>query len=508
MTNLSSWAFIMALFTLLSKALGFFREGFMAWKFGASSFTDAFIISWNIPLVIFGGVATSILTCYVPMYNRVKQQGKEQVDRFNSNLISIVFLVSVLIIVFFTIFDEKIITTFFIRKEKVETVQYALKFTKIMIWSMLFLGISFILQGYVQVHEKFTIVGLMGIPLNLFIIFGIFLATEQHYYFLALGVLIGYAFYVPYFGLPAYRSGFRYYPMLDFRDENVRKILLLIIPVFLGRMVFDINLMVDRYLGSGLATGTVTCLNNAYKLNLLVNSVIVTSVGTTIFPRLAKLTKEGDMTAVKRTLHTSLGSMSIFLVPIALAMVVLANPIVSVAFGRGEFTPEKVTITAQAMQFYCISVISLGWRQIMEKVFYAMEDTKTPMVNSVISIVVNIVLNLILIRFMQHRGLALATTVSSVLTAMLFFVNLQKKIGNFGGRKLFDSFCKTGIAALVMAFVMKLMFAFSGLVIQSVVINLMVTSVVGMVVYYVMLQTLRVHELTVAVGMIQRRLKK
>lgn len=144
----------------------------------------------------------------------------------------------------------------------------------------------------------------------------------------------------------------------------------------------------------------------------------------------------------------------------------------------------------------------------MEKVFYAMEDTKTPMVNSVISIVVNIVLNLILIRFMQHRGLALATTVSSVLTAMLFFVNLQKKIGNFGGRKLFDSFCKTGIAALVMAFVMKLMFAFSGLVIQSVVINLMVTSVVGMVVYYVMLQTLHVHELTVAVGMIQRRLKK
>ncbi|TCI23911.1 hypothetical protein EVJ32_15995, partial [Exiguobacterium sp. SH5S4] len=148
-----------------------------------------------------------------------------------------------------------------------------------------------------------------------------------------------------------YRSGFRYYPMLDFRDENVRKILILIIPVFLGRMVFDINLMVDRYLGSGLATGTVTCLNNAYKLNLLVNSVIVTSVGTTIFPRLAKLTKEGDMTAVKRTLHTSLGSMSIFLIPIALAMVVLANPIVSVAFGRGEFTLEKVTITAQAMQF-------------------------------------------------------------------------------------------------------------------------------------------------------------
>ena len=273
-------------------------------------------------------------------------------------------------------------------------------------------------------------------------------------------------------------------------------------------MVFDINLMVDRYLGSGLATGTVTCLNNAYKLNLLVNSVIVTSIGTTIFPRLAKLTKEGDMTAVKRTLHTSLGSMSIFLVPIALAMVVLANPIVSVAFGRGEFTLEKVTITAQAMQFYCISVISLGWRQIMEKVFYAMEDTKTPMINSVISIVVNIVLNLILIRFMQHRGLALATTVSSVLTAMLFFVNLQKKIGNFGGRKLFDSFCKTGIAALVMAFVMKLMFAFSGLVMQSVVINLMITSVVGMVVYYLMLQTLHVHELTIAVGMIQRRLKK
>jgi len=109
---------------------------------------------------------------------------------------------------------------------------------------------------------------------------------------------------------------------------------------------------------------------------------------------------------------------------------------------------------------------------------------------------------------MQHRGLALATTVSSVLTAMLFFVNLQKKIGNFGGRKLFESFCKTGIAAFVMAFVMKLMLMFTSSVIHSVAINLIAASIVGMVVYYVMLQMLRVHELTVAVEMIQRRLKK
>ncbi len=505
MANLSAWAFLMAFFTIFSKMLGFLREAIMTWRFGATALTDAFVISWNIPLVIFGGVATSLLTCYVPMYNSVKKQGKKQVDRFNSNLITMVFLVSLGIILLFMFFDETIIKTFFIRKDKTETIAYALKLSNVMIWSMLFLGISFILQGYIQVHEKFTVVGLMGIPLNLFIITGMLLANEEHYIWLAIGVLAGYAFYLPYFGFPARKSGFVYRPRLDFGDKNVRKILLLILPVFLGRMVFDINLMVDRYLGSGLAQGTVTCLNSANKLNLLVNSVVVTSVGTTIFPRLSKLTEEGNLKDVKKTLSTSLGSMSVFLIPISFAMIALARPIVSVAFGRGAFTAEKVLITAQAMEFYSISIISLGWRQIMEKVFYAMEDTKTPMVNSVISISINIILNLLLIGPMKHMGLALATSASSILTALLFFINLRHKIGRFGGKKLLDSFVKITVASFVMALLSRGLFAGMGFVMKSESVRLIMTAVFGMATYYFLLSVFKVRELRMALNMLRRR---
>lgn len=508
MANLSTWAFLMSFFTILSKILGFAREAILAKQFGATALTDAFVISWNIPLVIFGGIATSLLTCYVPMYNSVKLQGKKSVDQFNSNLITMVVLISLGIIALFLLFDETIIKTFFIRSNKETTIRYAVEFSNIMIWSMLFLGISFILQGYVQVHEKFTVVGLMGIPLNLIMIMGMFLATKENYLWLAAGVTAGYAFYVPYFGIPAYRSGFRYRPRLDFKDENVRKIIFLIIPVFLGRMVFDINLTVDRYLASGLAEGIVTCMYNANKLNLLVNSVVVTSIGTTIFPRLSKLTKEGDMKTVKKTLSISLSSMSVFLIPISFAMIALSETIVSTAFLRGEFTREMVVLTADAMKFYAISIVSLGWRQIMEKVFYAMEDTKTPMFNSVISISINIILNLLLVRVMGHRGLALATAISSITTALLFFVNLQKKIGSFGGKSLAQSVARISLSALVMAVAGKFAISVLNLFLDSSLILLSITTILCMGVYYIMLRVLQVKELNMALQMLNRRAKR
>lgn len=505
MINLSTWAFLMSFFTLLSKILGFAREALLTKKFGATALTDAFVISWNIPLVIFGGIATALLTCYVPMYNSVKLQGKKEVDKFNSNLITMVVLISLIIIALFLMFDETIIRTFFIRRYKTETIAYAVKFSNIMIWSMLFLGISFILQGYVQVHEKFTVVGLMGIPLNLIMIAAILIGTTQNYLWLGIGVTAGYAFYLPYFGIPAYRAGFRYRPRLDFRDENVRRIILLVIPVFLGRMVFDINLTVDRYLASGLAAGIVTCMYAANKLNLLVNSVVVTSVGTTIFPRISRLTKEGDMLTVKKTLATSLGSMSVFLVPISFAMIAMSELIVATAFMRGEFTAEMVGWTAGAVRFYSISIVSLGWRQIMEKVFYAMEDTKTPMINSVISIVINIILNLLLVEPMGHRGLALATATSSIITALLFFVNLQRKIGRFGGRQLLQSLIRIALSAFVMALVGKMVSTLLSVFVGSNLIKLGITTLICMAVYYAMLRALRVRELRMALDMLRRR---
>lgn len=510
MVNLSTWVVLMAFFTVLSKILGFIRELVLSYFFGSNALTDAFVISWNIPLVVFGGIATALLTCYVPMYHNVKSGGKKAIDYFNSNLISIVFIISLIIISVFLIFDETIIRTFFINTDKLhtqETFIYTVRFSHLMIWTMAFLGISFILQGYLQVHEQFKIVGLMGIPLNLFIISGFLLAVKFNSLFMALGVLLGYAFYVPYFAFPAYKLGFRYKPVLNFKDPNVKAIILLVIPVFFGRMVFDINLMIDRYLASGLQSGTVSCLNYANKLNLMINSVVVTSVGTTIFPRISKLVHDKKMDEVKNTLSVSLGSMSIFLVPIAFAMTSLSRPIVSLIFERGAFDATSVKITSEALTFYSISMISLGWRQIMEKVFYAMNDTKTPMINSILSISVNIILNLALIGSMQHKGLALATTVSSVTTAMLFFFKLQKKIGKFADKSLKDSFIKIIISSAIMAIFAKMIFQIADKFISKNVFVFLIVVLVSMIIYYILLKVFKVKELKIAENIIKSKIK-
>ncbi|MFH5796861.1 lipid II flippase MurJ, partial [Clostridium perfringens] len=109
---------------------------------------------------------------------------------------------------------------------------------------------------------------------------------------------------------------------------------------------------------------------------------------------------------------------------------ILATPIVKVLFQRGAFDTKSTQMTAIAVVFYSIGIIGFGLRDILGKVFYSLQDTTTPMVNGIITIVLNIVLNLLFVRYtnMQHAGLALATSISAIVTIILLFISLRKKI--------------------------------------------------------------------------------
>ena len=147
------------------------------------------------------------------------------------------------------------------------------------------------------------------------------------------------------------------------------------------------------------------------------------------YPQITKLAEEHKQDELKKMLNEALESMAFMLIPIMLGCIVLGTGIVRALYGRGAFDEEAIRLTGTALSFYGFGIVGYGFREILSRVFYAYHDTKTPMINSMIGMLLNIILNLTLSRTFGIGGLALATSMSSIVTAILLYVHLKKKIG-------------------------------------------------------------------------------
>lgn len=187
------------------------------------------------------------------------------------------------------------------------------------------------------------------------------------------------------------------------------------LPVFIGVAINELNVLVDKSLASSLVSGSISALNYANKLNSLILGVFISAITTVIFPLLAKESNSGNIKGMKMIMRYGVNLILLITIPATVGLIVLAKPIVEVAFETGEFDATATIMTTQALIFYSLGLVAMALRLLITKVYYSLQDTKTPMVNSAISVGFNIVLNIILVRFMTHAGLALATSIATII---------------------------------------------------------------------------------------------
>ncbi|WGX75679.1 murein biosynthesis integral membrane protein MurJ [Paraclostridium bifermentans] len=389
----------------------------------------------------------------------------------------------------------------------------AVKFVRIMIGGVVFIGLSNLMTSYLQIQGNFTIPGMIGFPNNVVVIISIILsAVTGNIYILAIGTLIGLAtqflFQVPF----AIKRGYKFKPTIDLKDEYLKKMLWLVIPVFIGVAVNQVNTMVDRSLASGLGDGVITALNNANRLNLFVMGLFIATLGAVIYPTLSKLSSENNKEKFAESVANSVNCVNLLVMPATIGAIVLATPVVRILFERGAFNDKSTALTATALVFYSVGMVGFGLRDILSKVFYSLKDTKTPMVNGMIAVALNIVLNIALVKVMGHGGLALATSLSAIICIFLLFRSLKKKIGYYGQDKIRATFIKTLIASLVMGvvtyFVYKFLFGVLGLGFIQEAISLGVSIAIGGVIYLTLIIVFKVEEVNMAIDMIKKKLKK
>mgnify|MGYP000866754191 CR=1 FL=1 len=500
-------ALLLMIITILSKLLGFGRDMILAYFYGASSISDAYLISLTIPSAIFGFIGAGITTGYIPMYSKIeKEYGVKEGNKYTNNLVNILILICTIIVAFGLLFTEPLVKLFASGFEG-ETLRIAIQFTKIGLVGIYFTGLISVFVGFLQLKGNYAVPALIGFPMNFFIIISIYLSTNMNVAVLAIGSTLGIAAQLLLLLPFAYKKGYRYRFIFDIKDKHMINMVYVALPVIIGVSVNQINVLVDRTIASSIAEGGISALNYANKMNGFIQGIFVLSISTAMYPMISKMAADKNMDGLKQSVSEAISGINLLVIPATIGAMIFAEPVVRLLFGRGAFDPEAIELTSSALFFYSIGMIGFGLRDVLSRAFYSLQDTKTPAINAAIAVVINIVLNIILSRFLGIGGLALATSISAVFCTGLLFVSLRKKVGPFGMKNITISFFKILLASGIMGVVAKVSFHLS-LPYLSQNQSLIISVGIGALIYFVMIYLLKVDEVNKMISLLKSKIKR
>lgn len=507
MSRLSISAIGLIIATILSKILGFGRELTLSYFYGTGMQSEAYITALNIPGVLFACIGVAISTSFIPLYSGIKEnEGELKANLFTSNLINIVMILVGLITVFGIIFSREIVHIFAIGFTG-EKLELTINFAKILFLGSIFLEISNIVSSYLQIKGNYIIPGIIAIPYNIIIMGSIILSAKFNNYIIVYGtvfaMLIQVAIQLPFM----YKHGFRYKTYIKIRDNHIKEMMYLVAPVFVGVAVNQVNALVDKTLASTLSSGSIAALNYANKLNGFILALFVMSISTIVYPLFSKYISKNKTDEFGKLINTIINLMLLVLIPTSIGAMVLSEPIVKLLFERGAFGSNSTIVTSGALFFYSIGIIGFGLREILVRAFYSLKDTKTPMINGVISVVLNIILNISLIKFMGVNGLALATSLSSILAVCLLINSLNKRMNVIKIKKLIILLIKSLGASAFMGIVVKVIYSLTinyiGEGFIGLVISIGGSVVVGIIIYLIIICNINVDETNLVINKVR-----
>ncbi len=508
-------AMVLMLIILTSKITGFVRDIVLAQTFGAGEITDAYLTALNIPVVLFDGISAALGTTFIPIYFKIKSsKGQDEVNKFTSNLMNIVVIISFIFVFIGIIFAPYIVKIFAVGFEG-KTFNLTVIYSKILIFSMVFIAINGLVSSYLVASGNVYISGAITIPFNILVIISIIFAATRNSYIMVYGTLIAYIAQLL-FQLPLLiKKGYKHKLKIDLKDENIRQILFLVVPVFLGSYINQVNAVVNRTLASTLDSGSITALNYANKLNMFAVGVIAVTISTVMYPILSKLASEDNKKLFKINLSKSINMIVIIMLPIMIIMTTFSTEIVKVLFEEGSFNSHDTYLTSTALFFYSTGILAYALKELLAKSFYSLQDTKTPVRNAAISVVINIILSIVLVNIMGIGGLSLASSISAIITTILLLISLRRKIGKIGFSHIVITFIKVVIASIMMCIFMRFVYNYivyysSNSILESrkfIAFNSMVSITSGVILYLILILLLKVKEVKSILDIILSKLK-
>jgi len=328
---------------------------------------------------------------------------------------------------------------------------------RIMLPSAVIFGVSGLVMGILNSHQKFFIPALTPAMYRLGMIFGVlFLTPRMGIYGLAWGVMIGACLHlllqVP--SLVGLKGS--YIPTLGLKMADVRLVGLLMAPRVFGAAVVQLNFWVNTNLASRMAEGSVTAITWAFTLMLLPQAIIAQSVATAALPTLSGQYALGKLGELRASLAASLRGILLLAIPASLGLVLLRQPITALLLQYGRFTAASTRLISWALLWYAAGLVGHCVVEILARAFYSMQDTKTPVLVGAAAMGLNVALSLLLsswfarIGWMPHGGLALANSIATGLEAAGLWVLMRRRLGGLEGGRVLRGTVQAVLATVAM----------------------------------------------------------
>lgn len=486
-------SYILMVITIISKVFGLIREKALAYFFGASLISDVFLVAFSIPMTLTNVISGATANGYIPIYNDIQEEDSiQEANRFTSNLANIIAIFTFIISIVGILFAKQLVSVMAIgfEGEKLDTAIYM---TRVGMLSLCATSVFSIFKAFLQIKKHFIVSIFHSILMNVILIVAMGVSKKLGSNYLAWGMLVAFVFQYVIFLPYIKKTGYSHNLKINLKDKNIKRLLLIIVPVLISTSVIELNFIISKSLASSLFSGAIAQLNFAYKLQGFVTGIVVTSITTAVYPEMARLGASKDYNALKDTVADAISTMAILVIPASIGLFLFASPIVNLLFVGGQFTSKDAETTALILSFYAIGIVGIGFREIVSRVFYTLMDSKTPVVNSVIMVAINVVFSFVLVGSLGIRGLALATSISFIAGAILIIIRLRNKIGNIFSKNNVVQLIKITIASAVMGVVSKICYNML-LSIVGFKLALLGGIVVAGIVYLIMLIILKVDE--------------
>ena len=495
---------VLVVISTLSKLFGFARDIILTNVYGAGIISDAYLTTLSIPDMFLDLFANTAMMGFVPLAIEKLNKSKYDLDKFTTSALKVLLSLAVAFTALLALFPGFVIGLLAPGFEG-EQQALAISFLRIMSLTVLFRSVTSIFQSYLSTAKYFFPAAFLGIMLDVSIIAAIFLSKRFDLaYLLPLGVMLGTLLQTLWLFPFALKKGFKLRKRSSVFSGDIKNLLIMSIPAMLSVGLLQISTLFNKMLASGLDGGAITMLNHAGKISFFVENIIVSSIATVLYPLLAEYHITGQKKMFSDVVGDAVDKLITFLLPAGVGLAVLAEPIIDLLFGHGEFTGENVRVTAILMMLQVIGIVGIAVQTLLTRALFSMKKIKLSVIISLSLLVVYLGLSYGLSLVWELYGIALATGLSYTVGGLTYYIILNKVCGGINAKQTGLTLLKSALSSAVMAAVVFLISKFLPL---PSVISLILSVGAGIAVYFALAQVLKLKHASLK-PIIRRLLRK
>ena len=385
---------------------------------------------FSFPSLLFSSIGTALSSVNIPtLTGFLKNRTQEERNQYFSRLMAQLTLWSTIIAIVGIIFAPAI-ARIIAPGISASAQSIAVVLTRIMMPTLLFVNLTYVTAGILQVHGHFMRSAAISIPFNILIILALLLRGDDiilFSYVTTIGWLLQFLIQ-----LPVLRQEKYPFPRILGKTQEVVATLQKLVPVLLGNSLLQLCLIMDRsFFGTQLGEGSAAALSFGGNLFVTITSVFIVAMTTVVFPRLSRYALERDFAGVRELLAIVFKILLLILVPYLVLVVTYNKEIIALVYERGAFTSQSTQMTAQAFLFYSFAVVGYVGQEIFNRVFYALKKFKVPMQVSLVCLTINVLGNILMVASWGLIGLSAATALAMLVYAIIMAVLAHRELGGY-----------------------------------------------------------------------------